>query len=144
MNSSPPKIRVMVVDDHPVIRRGLTAFLRVVPDLELACEAANGSRALAMLAQSAPDVILMDMVMPEMNGVEFLWQLRQDPRWKQLPVVMITTETSEEIVKEAIELGARGYLRKPFRPEQIRSCLTEIMGGPDAEDLARNDEGCDF
>jgi len=89
MNSSPPKIRVMVVDDHPVIRRGLTAFLRVVPDLELACEAANGSRALAMLAQSAPDVILMDMVMPEMNGVQTIFTRPAAPRQSPLPLTTI-------------------------------------------------------
>ncbi|OIP90517.1 MAG: two-component system response regulator [Syntrophobacteraceae bacterium CG2_30_61_12] len=136
---------ILIVDDSASMRKIIRKTLSLSGFQVGACvEAANGKEALEILQQHPVDLVLSDINMPEMNGVEFLWQLRQDPRWKQLPVVMITTETSEEIVKEAIELGARGYLRKPFRPEQIRSCLTEIMGGPDAEDLARNDEGCDF
>jgi len=136
---------ILIVDDSASMRKIIRKTLSLSGFQVGACvEAANGKEALEILQQHPVDLVLSDINMPEMNGVEFLWQLRQDPRWKQLPVVMITTETSEKIVKEAIELGARGYLRKPFRPEQIRSCLTEIMGGPDAEDLARNDEGCDF
>jgi len=136
---------ILIVDDSASMRKIIRKTLSLSGFQVGACvEAANGKEALEILQQHPVDLVLSDINMPEMNGVEFLWQLRQDPRWKQLPVVMITTETSEEIVKEAIELGARGYLRKPFRPEQIRSCLTEIMGEPDAEDLARNDEGCDF
>ncbi|PIU32927.1 MAG: response regulator [Syntrophobacteraceae bacterium CG07_land_8_20_14_0_80_61_8] len=136
---------ILIVDDSASMRKIIRKTLSLSGFQVGACvEAANGKEALEILQQHPVDLVLSDINMPEMNGVEFLWQLRQDPRWKQLPVVMITTETSEKIVKEAIELGARGYLRKPFRPEQIRSCLTEIMGEPDAEDLARNDEGCDF
>jgi len=136
---------ILIVDDSASMRKIIRKTLSLSGFQVGACvEAANGKEALEILQQHPVDLVLSDINMPEMNGVEFLWQLRHDPRWKQLPVVMITTETSEKIVKEAIELGARGYLRKPFRPEQIRSCLTEIMGEPDAEDLARNDEGCDF
>lgn len=136
---------VLIVDDSASMRKIIRKTLSLSGFQVGTCvEAANGKEALEMLPQHPVDLVLSDINMPEMNGVEFLWQLRQDARWKHLPVVMITTETSEAIVKEAIELGARGYLRKPFRPEQIRSCLSEIMGEPNAEELARNDEGCDF
>lgn len=136
---------VLIVDDSASMRKIIRKTLSLSGFQVGTCvEAANGKEALEMLPQHPVDLVLSDINMPEMNGVEFLWQLRQDARWKRLPVVMITTETSEAIVKEAIELGARGYLRKPFRPEQIRSCLSEIMGEPNAEELARDDEGCDF
>lgn len=136
---------VLIVDDSASMRKIIRKTLSLSGFQVGTCvEAANGKEALEILPQHPVDLVLSDINMPEMNGVEFLWQLRQDARWKHLPVVMITTETSEAIVKEAIELGARGYLRKPFRPEQIRSCLSEIMGEPNAEELARDDEGCDF
>ncbi len=104
--TNPSKIRVMVIDDHPVIRSGLTAFLRVVPDMELAGEAASGQRALAMLTQAAPDVILMDMMMPEMNGVAATAAiLARDP---SIRILILTSYKEENMVQEALRIYGAG------------------------------------
>lgn len=136
---------VLIVDDSASMRKIIRKTLILSGFQVGTCvEAANGKEALEVLGQHAVDLVLSDVNMPEMNGVEFLWALHQDPHWRDLPVIMITTESSENVISEAMELGARGYLRKPFRPEQIRSRLTAIMGEPDAKDMAGDDEGCDF
>jgi two-component system chemotaxis response regulator CheY len=132
---------VLIVDDSASMRKIIRKTLTLSGFQVGTCvEAANGKEALRALEQQPVDLVLSDVNMPELDGVA----LRQDARWRDLPVVIISTETSEDVVNEALELGARGYLRKPFRPEQVRSCLAEIMGEPDGLELARNDEGCDF
>ncbi len=86
------KIRVLVVDDHSVVRQGLRMFLLVQPDMELVGEAQNGREAVALAAQFSPDVVLMDLMMPEMDGFEFLERVRQHPEWRLIPIVVLTAK----------------------------------------------------
>ncbi len=124
-NSS--KIRVMVIDDHPVIRSGLSAFLRVVPDLELAGEAASGSRALAMLTQAAPDVILMDMLMPEMDGVVTTKAiLERDPA---IRILILTSYKEDNMVQDALRAGAIGYLLKDVSSTELANAIRSAYQG---------------
>lgn len=125
--TNPSKIRVMVIDDHPVIRSGLTAFLRVVPDLELAGEASSGSRALAMLSQAAPDVILMDMLMPEMNGVATTKAiLERDPGVR---ILILTSYKEDNMVQDALRAGAIGYLLKDVSSTDLASAIRAAYNG---------------
>ena len=125
--TNPSKIRVMVIDDHPVIRSGLTAFLRVVPDLELAGEASSGQRALAMLAQAAPDVILMDMMMPEMNGVAATTAiLARDP---SIRILILTSYKEDNMVQDALRAGAIGYLLKDVSATDLANAIRAAFKG---------------
>ncbi len=114
-------INVLIVDDSAAIRKIL---VRVLGQTDLPItqihEAADGQEALNIVASSDVSLILSDINMPNVDGIEMLTKLRLTPKWKQLSVVMITTEGSQTKVMEAVQLGARGYVRKPFTAEQIK------------------------
>ena len=137
---------VLVVDDSMSMRAiikkviGMSGF-----DVGEIAEAGNGLEALARLEDFWADVVLTDIHMPEMDGVELLKKIKSNPMTQALPVVMITTESRDEVVSGALEMGAAGYIKKPFRPEDIKALLGEILGGGDnvGEDLSESDE-CDF
>ena len=135
---------VLIVDDSASMRKIVRKVLKMSGfDVSECLEAGHGIEALQVLERHPIDVVLTDLNMPEMNGIEFMRALRKDERWQDLPVVLITTEARKEYIKEAIFLGARGYLRKPFKPEAVRVLLTDIMGEVNHE-MAGNDDGCDF
>jgi two-component system chemotaxis response regulator CheY len=121
-------IRTLIVDDSGVMRKIVERSLRQA-GLELAevWEAANGLEALALLQEKTPDLILSDINMPSMDGLEFVRQLRGVESAKGVPVVMITTEGSESRVVEALSCGARGYIRKPFTPEQVKQHVMPLV-----------------
>lgn len=96
-------------------------------ELSKVFEAGNGVEALAVLAENTVDLILCDINMPVMDGLEFVKQLGGVPNAKQAAVVMITTEGSESHVVQAISLGARGYIRKPFTPDQVREHIVPLL-----------------
>ncbi len=104
------RITVLLVDDHPVVREGLTAMLETQPDMEVVGEAADGQEAVRMAVALRPDVILMDLQMPGMNGVEAIQHIRQDRPEAQ--VIILTTYDSDEYIFAGIEAGAKGYLLK--------------------------------
>ena len=122
-------IRVLIVDDSSVMRKIVERSLRQA-GIEVATvfEAGNGAEALAMLAKDRVDLILCDINMPVMDGLEFVKQLSGVPNAKGTPVVMITTEGSESHVVQALSFGARGYIRKPFTPEQVREQVLSVLG----------------
>src|SRR5512142_995881 len=99
-------IRVLVVDDHDMVRRGLAAFLKVMPDLELVGEARNGEQAVQRVAELQPDVVLMDLRMPVMSGTEATRAIRA--RWPQVQVVALTSFGEQELVHDALRAGAIG------------------------------------
>jgi len=124
------KLHVLIVDDSSVMRKIVERSLRQAGlELEEVREAGNGAEALAELQNSAFDLILSDINMPAMDGLEFLRSLANVPSAKNVPVVMITTEGSESRVVEALSVGAKGYIRKPFTPEQIKERLAPLLGG---------------
>jgi two-component system, chemotaxis family, chemotaxis protein CheY len=124
------KIKVLIVDDSAVMRKIVERALRQAGlDLSEVLEAGNGAEALVQVEKGALDLILSDINMPVMDGLEFLKSLAAMDSAKKIPVVMITTEGSEARVMEAISIGARGYIRKPFTPEQVKERVTSLLGG---------------
>ncbi len=126
------KLRVLIVDDSSVMRKIVERSLRQAGiAVGEALEASNGAEALAEVQKSTFDLILCDINMPAMDGLEFLRNLSNVESAKGVPVVMITTEGSEARVVEALSVGARGYIRKPFTPEQVKERIAPLVGGVD-------------
>lgn len=124
------KLRVLIVDDSSVMRKIVERSLRQAGlEIEEVREAGNGAEGLAEVQNAAFDLILSDINMPAMDGLEFLRGLANLPAAKNIPVVMITTEGSEARVVEALSVGAKGYIRKPFTPEQVKERVTPLLGG---------------
>jgi two-component system chemotaxis response regulator CheY len=123
------KLRVLIVDDSSVMRRIIERSLRQAGlDLTEVLEASNGAEALTEAQKGSLDIILSDINMPVMDGLEFLKNLAKVDAAKGVPVVMITTEGSEARVVEALSAGAKGYLRKPFTPEQVIERVAPLLG----------------
>ncbi len=119
---------VLIVDDSAAIRKILQRVLRQaeVPIGEV-FEAGDGIEALAALKKQPVGLILSDINMPNMDGLQFLTRVRAMPEWASVPIVMITTEGSQNKVMEAVQLGASGYVRKPFTAEQIKEKLAGLI-----------------
>jgi two-component system, NarL family, response regulator LiaR len=118
MTSSPSKpIRVMLVDDHTMVRRGLATFLKVFDDLEMAGEAENGEIAIQLCAEVLPDVILMDMMMPGMDGATATRAIRQ--KFPKIQVIALTSFKEGKLIKSALEAGAIGYLLKDVSADDL-------------------------
>jgi two-component system, chemotaxis family, chemotaxis protein CheY len=127
--SNVKKIKVLIVDDSAVMRKIVERALRQGGlDLGEVLEAGNGAEALIAVRKGGLDLILSDINMPVMDGLEFLRNLAAENLAKGVPVVMITTEGSESRVVEALSAGARGYLRKPFTPEQVKERVAPLVG----------------
>jgi two-component system chemotaxis response regulator CheY len=119
---------VLVVDDSAAIRKILTRVLRQTGmAIQTIHEAGDGQEALAVMAQHRIDLVLSDINMPKMDGLQLLASLKASPQWQNIPVVMITTEGGETKVAEAVKLGAAGYVRKPFTADQIKEKLVGIL-----------------
>lgn len=122
-------ISALIVDDSSVMRKIVERALRQAGiSLVRVLEASNGVEALTVLRSERVDLILSDINMPNMDGLEFLRQLRSENLAPEVPVVMITTESSEEHVREAIVAGAHGYIRKPFTAEQVKDRVLPLIG----------------
>ena len=121
-------MNILIVDDSSVMRKILERSLRqAIPNgIEEVVEAGDGAEALAKLDAGPIQVIFSDINMPNMNGIEFLRNMKDTPH-KDLPVIMVTTEGGEKTVMEAISLGAKGFIRKPFTPQQMESTLAKVM-----------------
>jgi two-component system chemotaxis response regulator CheY len=123
-------IRALIVDDSSVMRKIVERSLRQAGiDLTQILEAGNGAEALAVLQANPVDLILCDINMPVMDGLEFVKQLAEVANAKDVPVIMITTEGSESHVVQALSCGARGYIRKPFTPDQVREQVLPVLAG---------------
>jgi two-component system chemotaxis response regulator CheY len=123
-------VRCLIVDDSSVMRKIVERCLRQAGiDLKQVLEAANGAEALSVLRDNVVDLILCDINMPVMDGLEFVKQLPGVPNAKGVPVVMITTEGSEAHVLQAISCGAQGYIRKPFTAEQVKEHVLPVLAG---------------
>ena len=124
--SSQP-IRVMLVDDHTMVRRGLATFLKVYDDLQLTGEAESGEAALQLCAEVLPDVILMDMVMPHMDGAATTRAIRQ--QFPQVQVIALTSYKEGDLVKNALEAGAIGYLLKDVSADELAGAIRAAHAG---------------
>lgn len=119
---------VLIVDDSAAIRKILA---RVLQQTEVftgsILEAGDGLQALEVLRQNTVALVLSDINMPNMDGIEFLKEMRANTQWTKVPVVMITTEGSQAKVLEAVQAGASGYVRKPFTADQIKEKLVSLL-----------------
>lgn len=122
------RIRALIVDDSSVMRKIIERALRqACVEVDAVFEAATGAEGLEVVKEQQLDIIFSDINMPVMDGLDFVRQLRAQNLAAGVPVVMITTESSAEHVKQAIEAGARGYIRKPFTPEQIKERVLPLL-----------------
>jgi two-component system, NarL family, response regulator LiaR len=120
-------IRVMLVDDHTMVRRGLATFLKVFDDLELVGEAADGETALKLCGQILPDVILMDLLMPDVDGVTAIRLIRQ--RYSAVQIIALTSFKEEALVQSALRAGAIGYLLKDVLAEDLAQAIRAAHAG---------------
>lgn len=121
-------IRALIVDDSSVMRKIVERCLRQAGvEIEEVYNASNGIEGLASLKENKIDLVLTDINMPVMDGLEFVRQTRGLENARNIPIVMITTEGGEKQVLEALSLGAKGYIRKPFTPEQVKEQVIPIL-----------------
>ena len=131
---SKPAIRVLAADDQRVVREGLAMLLGLLPDVEVVGTAADGEEALALADELRPDVVLMDLRMPRMDGVEATRRLRASH--PEIKVVVLTTYADDHSVLEALRAGALGYLTKDAGADEIRQALQRVASGQASLDPA--------
>jgi two-component system chemotaxis response regulator CheY len=120
---------VLIVDDSTSMRAIIKRSIRVSGfDVGEYFEASDGKEALDVLEKEWVDLVMTDINMPCMNGIELIAEMKTDELLSSIPVVMVTTEGSEERVQETMALGASGYIKKPFHPEEVKKTLSKIMG----------------
>jgi two-component system, chemotaxis family, chemotaxis protein CheY len=136
---------VLIVDDSRSMRKVIWKILRLLGfELGECLEASNGQEALEILEGNGVDLVLSDVNMPVMDGLGFIRSLKEKGLCRDTPVVFITTEANEGRLKQLMDLGASGYIRKPFRPEEMGAFLSRIMGEADGFRMGTSVEGCDF
>jgi len=121
------RIRVLLVDDHTVVRRGLRGFFDLLDDIEVVGEAENGQRAVALVDALHPDVVLMDIVMPAMDGIEAIGEIKR--MHPDVEVVALTSFIEEERVTAALEAGATGYLLKDAEADDVAAAVRRAHAG---------------
>jgi DNA-binding NarL/FixJ family response regulator len=132
-SSDPAKslpIRLLTVDDHPIYRGGLAALIAAYPDLALVAEATNGREAIELYRQHRPDVTLMDLSMPVMNGVEAIKAIVAEDR--EARIIALTTWDGDADINRALEAGARGYLLKDVASEAVADSIRQVHAGKKA------------
>ncbi|MCD4754711.1 MAG: response regulator [Deltaproteobacteria bacterium] len=134
---------VLIVDDSRSMRAVIKKTISMSGfKMDQCLEARNGREALDVLAKDWVDVIVSDINMPEMNGLEFLGELKKDDLLKAIPAIVISTEGSKKRIQDAFDLGAMGFIKKPFFPEEIKKVLYKVIGVGD-EGKYEEDEGDD-
>jgi len=121
------KIRVLVVDDHPVVRKGLIAMLETEPEIELVGEASNGEEAVEKVAELKPQVVLMDLVMPGMDGIEATRQIKQIA--PEVNILVLTSFSTNDKVVPSLNAGALGYLLKDSNPTDLMHAIRQVAQG---------------
>jgi two-component system chemotaxis response regulator CheY len=137
-------LRVLVVDDSKAMRAVIKKTLKAAGFPVQTCyEGADGLEALEILRNNEVDVVLSDLHMPNMNGLELLSALQAEGLTPRC-FILVTTEGRKERLREALALGARGYVVKPFQPEGLRKILSLFVGEPDGSEMEEGPEGLDF
>jgi DNA-binding NarL/FixJ family response regulator len=124
-----PTIRVAVADDQPLVRAGFGTLVDHASDLELVGEAANGEQAVALAGMAGPDVLLMDIRMPLLDGIEATRRITGDPRCEAVRVIILTTFDLDEYVYGALRAGASGFLLKDCTPEDLLAAIRVVAAG---------------
>jgi len=136
---------VLIVDDSNTMRAVIKKVISISGFKMGQCiEAGNGKKALEVLTDNQVDVIVSDINMPEMNGFELLKSLKEDDLLKNIPVILISTESSEKRMQDAFNLGAKGFIKKPFTPEAVKKILYEVIEVSNEEEDRGDNEVFDF
>jgi DNA-binding NarL/FixJ family response regulator len=120
-------IRIMAADDHVLLRRGIAAIIASQPDMSLVAEASNGREAVEQYRTHRPDITLMDLQMPEMNGLDAMIAIRTE--FPEARIIMLTTYTGDVQVLRAMKVGARGYLLKTLLDKELLETIRAVHGG---------------
>lgn len=120
-------IRILIADDHHVVRRGLAFFLKTQKEIEIIGEAGNGREAVELARTLKPDLILMDLVMPEMDGIQATKMIKTEI--PEIKIMMLTSFSDQDHVIPALEAGASGYQLKDIEPDELINCIKKIMSG---------------
>ena len=121
------KIKIILVDDHEMVRLGLKSFLNLQPDVEVVGEAGNGLDGINLALELKPDVVVMDLVMPEMSGVEATLKLLEE--WKEAKILVLTSYLDNEKIYPVIEAGAKGYTLKTSSAAEILNAIQKVARG---------------
>jgi two-component system, chemotaxis family, chemotaxis protein CheY len=122
-------VNILVVDDSTLTRKAIRRIIEMTGlEVQRILEAENGRQALEILRQGGIDLVLADLNMPEMGGIEMIYHMWGDPALRAVPVVVISTESSTTRIEGLVANGAKDYLHKPFTPEQMRSMIERVMG----------------
>ncbi len=131
---------VLIVDDSKSIRSVIKKIISISGfKMEHCFEAENGREALQAMNKNWMDIILSDINMPEMNGLKMLEEMQKDESLANIPVIIISTESRDERIKEAFRLGAKGFLKKPFAPEEVKKTLYDVLGVSDEKNNGGDD-----
>jgi two-component system, chemotaxis family, chemotaxis protein CheY len=139
---------VLIVDDSHSMRAVIKKIITISGfKMDKCLEANDGVEALEVLGKNWVDIIISDINMPRLDGFQLLGTLKEDSLFRNIPVIIISTEGSSERIAEAFRYGAKGFIEKPFQPEDVRAILYEVVGmgeGGEHEEHERSDDGCDF
>ena len=127
MSSSNPLIRILTVDDHPVLRKGIAALVNAEPDMKLIAEASDGQEAVEMFRSHRPDITIMDLQMPEMNGTEAILQIQNE--FPDARIVVLTTYNGDTQVLKALKAGARAYILKRHVHKELLETIRAVHAG---------------
>jgi two-component system chemotaxis response regulator CheY len=119
---------VLIVDDSPTFRTMVSFALKKISNFEKEIQAADGLEAMDALAKNHVDLVICDVNMPNMNGLEVVKQIKSDEKLKAIPVIMLTTEGKDDDRERAVKLGASSYLSKPFKPQDLKAEIDKLIG----------------
>ena len=127
MNAPPAPIRILIVDDHPIVRNGLMLMVKYEPGMETVAEASSGAEAIEQFCQHQPDVTLMDLRLGDMNGVDVIATIRQD--FPQAQIIILTTYDTDEDIYRGLQIGARGYILKDAPLDELLKAIRVVHAG---------------
>jgi DNA-binding NarL/FixJ family response regulator len=130
MSAAPEPIRILAVDDHPIVRRGIAGLVSIQPDMILVGEASDGREAIQLFRMHRPDVTLMDLQMPEMNGIDALIAIRNE--FPKAKIIVLTTYKNDTHIVRALKAGAQGYLLKNTLHKELLETIRGIYAGKKA------------